>query len=464
MDFYQNRCSTTSGFNRKAVTCQIVEHAGLLYINRNEEGGCMSVKKWFLAWSAFFSICLISSQALAANVTLRYLCYGDGSECEVFRDLLDRFEAKNKGIKVVIDKVGYSVIREQLETRLEAGEGPDMARITNLGGLNKYYLDLSPYVNKRYWEENFAATLPWMRANKNDKGIYGWLTQLTVTGPYINKTMFDKAGVAVPKAGATWDEWAAATRKVQDKLDLYAGMVMDRSGHRLAGPAMSMGAKYFDKNGNPAVIDQGFKEMVKRMIKWHAEDLMPQDVWPAASGAKWKNGGDMFINEDVAFHMSGSWMIGKYASAIGDKFEWIAIPQPCGPGGCSGMPGGAAMVSFKQTKHPKEVAKVMEYCTSEPVLREYYERTLQIPAHKGLAKKGLNYGKDVSPAAAAALQAYTDNFQKILPQAHALQGYSKGFAIYNSTVNYVSQAITGDLTEKEAYKKIEEEIAAALKN
>ena len=122
------------------------------------------------------------------------------------------------------------------------------------------------------------------------------------------------------------------------------------------------------------------------------------------------------------------------------------------------------MVSFKQTKYPKQVAKVMEFLTSEPILKEYYEKTLQIPAHKGLAKKGLNYGSDVSPAAAAALQSFTDNFQKILPQAHALQGYSKGFAIYNSTVNYVSQAITGDLTEKEAYQKIEEEINAALKN
>ncbi len=424
----------------------------------------MGIKRFFIALSALLTFFLISSQPLFADVTLRYLCYGDGSECEVFRELLDQFEAKNKGIKVAIDKVGYSVIREQLETRLEAGEGPDMARVTNLGGLNKYYLDLRPYINKGYWEENFSATLPWMRANKSDKGIYGWLTQLTVTGPYINKTMFDQAGVAVPKKGATWDDWAKAVAMVQDKLNLYAGMVMDRSGHRLAGPAMSMGAKYFDAAGNPAVIDKGFKAMVQRMIKWHADGLMPQDVWPAASGAKWKNGGDMFINEDVVFHMSGSWMIGKYASTIGDKFEWLAIPQPCGPGGCSGMPGGAAMVSFKQTKYPKQVATVMEYLTSEPVLREYYERTLQIPAHKGLAAKGLNYGKDVSPAAAAALAAYTKNFGKILPQAHALQGYSKGFAIYNSTVNYVSQAITGDLTEDEAYQKIEEEIAAALKN
>ncbi len=422
------------------------------------------MKKLRLALLGLLLLPLVAaSQALAQDVTLRYLCYGDANECEVSRDLLDQFESKNPGIKVVVDKVGYTVIREQLETRLEAGEGPDMARVTNLGGLNKYYLDLTPYVDANYWESNFATTLPWMRAGSSDKGIYGWLTQLTVTGPYVNKTMFDQTGVAMPAEGATWDDWAKAVSEVQEKLDLYAGMVMDRSGHRLAGPAMSMGAKYFDSSGNPAVIDDGFKSMVQRMVQWHEDGLMPDDVWPAASGAKWKNGGDMFINEDVVFHMSGSWMLAKYGSSIGDKFEWVVIPQPCGPGGCTGMPGGAAMVGFKHTKHPEEVGKVMAFMASEPVIRDYYQQTLQIPAHKGLAEKGLNYGDDVLPSVNAGLQMFTNNFQKIIPTAHALQGYSKGFAIYNSTVNFVSQIITGDLTEDEAYQKIEEEIAAALK-
>ena len=37
---------------------------------------------------------------------------------------------------MVVDEVGYDVIRDQLEARLQAGEAPDLARVTNLGGLN----------------------------------------------------------------------------------------------------------------------------------------------------------------------------------------------------------------------------------------------------------------------------------------------------------------------------------------
>lgn len=402
--------------------------------------------------------------AQAQGVSLRYLCYADANECEVARDLLDRFEKANPDIKVTVDKVGFNVIREQLETRLQAGEGPDMARVVNLGGLNKYYLDLTPHINAGYWNENFATTLPWMRVGKDDKGIYGFMTQLTVTGPFVNKTMFDQAGIKMPPAGATWDDWAKAIGDVQKKLKLYSGMVMDRSGHRFAGVAISYGAKYFDANGTPsAVVDAGFKTLTERMVQWHKDGLMPQDMWPGAAGAKWKNGGDMFINGDTAMHIAGSWMIQKFQTDIGDKFEWIVPPQPCGPAGCSAMPGGAAMVAFKSTKNPKEVAKVMEFMVSEPILKEYYERTVQIPAHKGLATKGLTYGKEVGPATQAALKQFTADFAKISPVAHQLQGYQRNVAVFNATVNYVSQAITGTLTNDQAYAKIQEEIDNALK-
>ena len=415
-------------------------------------------------FAAACALTVWTGAALAqAPVELRYMCYADANECDVSRELLDRFEKANAGIKVVIDKVGFNVIREQLETRLEAGQGPDMARVTNLGGLNKYYLDLAPMVDAKYWNDNFGQTLNWMRVGAADKGIYGFLTQLTITGPFVNKTMFAEAGVEMPKAGATWDDWAAAIGQVQKKLGVYSGIEMDRTGHRFAGPAMSYGAKYFDASGKPAVVDAGFKAFSERMVKWHKEGLM-KEIWPGASGARWKNGADQFINKDTVMHVAGSWMIQRYSETIGDRFDWVAIPQPCGPAGCAAMPGGAAMVGFKQTKNPQAVAKVMAFMVSEPVLKEYYERTLQIPAHKGLAQKGLDYGKDVSPQAIAALKAFTANYDKIPPQAHQLQGYQRNVAIFNATANNISQAITGGLTLDEAYKKVDEEVKQAIGN
>ena len=39
------------------------------------------------------------------------------------------------------------------------------------------------------------------------------MTQLTITGPFINRTLFEQAGVAVPSDESdevTWEEWAEA--------------------------------------------------------------------------------------------------------------------------------------------------------------------------------------------------------------------------------------------------------------
>ena len=159
---------------------------------------------------------LVLSQALA-QVELRITWYDDGNEGQVLRDLLDRFEADNSDITVVIDTVPYaSGILETLPLLLASGEGPDMARVTDLGGLQRFYLDLAPLVsNPEYWEENFGPFLSWLRP-EGSAAIPGFMTQLTVTGPYVNKTLFDQAGVALPEGDTSWEEWADLSRQVAE--------------------------------------------------------------------------------------------------------------------------------------------------------------------------------------------------------------------------------------------------------
>ena len=69
--------------------------------------------------------------------------YSDGNEGEVMADLLKRFEKDNPDIKVTLDNVAYKVIQEGLPVQLEAGNGPDIARVTNIKAQAQYWLDLS---------------------------------------------------------------------------------------------------------------------------------------------------------------------------------------------------------------------------------------------------------------------------------------------------------------------------------
>jgi alpha-1,4-digalacturonate transport system substrate-binding protein len=398
---------------------------------------------------------------IASAGEIRVACYSDGNECEVTQELAKRFEAQNADVKVAIDKVPYKAIVEQLPVQLAAGEGPDIARVTDLGGLSKYYLDITPYVkDPKYWETNFGQTLKWLRPTPTDKGIYGMMTQLTVTGPFVNKTLFDQAKVALPGANATWDDWAAATRKVAKATEVPFAMAFDRSGHRFAGAAISQGAKIFDAKGNPT-IDAGYKAMAKKLYDWNRDGTMPKEVWGGVGGSSYRDAFEEFANARVVLYLSGSWQVNRMEKQIGKNFDWIAVPNPCGSGGCTGMPGGAAFVALKRTKNPKDVGRFLDFLASEPVYAEYMAKTDNIPAHAGVAKKGVDY--KVSPAAKAALNVFVADVAKLSPIAYELQGYKYNRALFNPTAQRLGQAIAGEMSLDDALKRIAADIDEQVK-
>jgi alpha-1,4-digalacturonate transport system substrate-binding protein len=411
--------------------------------------------------SSALALGVMTSSAMA-QTELRMTWYNDGNEGDVMRGLLDGFEAANPDIKVILDIVPYAAILEGLPVQLAAGQGPDLARVTDLGGLNEYYLDLTPYVsNPEYWEANFGPFLEWLRPAGNDSAISGFMTQLTVTGPYVNRTLFEQAGVDMPGDGATWSDWAAAVNQVAQALDIPIPMAWDRSGHRVAGPAIAMGAQMFDADGNPALVDQGLKDMATMLYDWHQDGTMSLELWGSVSGSTYLGANEDFANAQVVMYMSGSWQIPQFASTIGDAFDWWAVPAPCGPAACTGMPGGAALVALSGTSHPEEVGILMEYLSSEEVLAQFYGQTLFIPGHLGLAAGGVDFATD-DPRARHALETFAGAVPGISPIAFDLQGYPNNRVMFNALISRLAEAIVGELTLDEAFDRMTQDVEQQL--
>lgn len=404
-------------------------------------------------WLALLVAMAIGGSA-HAQTTLRLTWYSDGNEGEVMADLLKRFEEQNKDIKVILDQVPFKAINESLPVQVAAGQGPDMARVVDMGGMSRYVLDMRPHLkDAAYWDRNFGPFLEWMRPAGDTQSIPGFMTQLTVTGPFVNKTLFDQAGVKMPGEKATWEDWAKATKEVAAKVRAPFPIALDRSGHRFYALAMSQGTKVFDEKGEPRVVDEGFKRAAQLVYDWHKSGVMAKEMWGSVSGTAYRGANEEFKNAQVVMYLSGSWQTSQFDKTVGDAFDWIAVPNPCGSGGCSSMPGGAALVAFKTTKYPKEVARVMDYLASEPVLAEFYSRSLFIPGHLGLAKKGIDY-PSARPQAAAALKMFTANATATSPVAYRMQGYTNNRIIFNAVISRLGQAIAGETTLDEAYKRI----------
>jgi alpha-1,4-digalacturonate transport system substrate-binding protein len=398
----------------------------------------------------------------ASAADIRVMCYQDGIECDVTADLIKRFEAQNAGTKVILDVVPYKSIVEQLPVQLAAGQGPDIARVSDLGGLSKYYLDIGGYVkDPKYWEANFGTTLPWLRPSAADKGIYGFMSQLTMTGPYVNKTLFEQAKVTLPGAKASWDEWVEAARKVAKATQTPAALAWDRSGHRFAGPAISYGAKIFDTKGD-LVLDAGYKSVITKFVAWHKDGAMLKEVWTGSGGSTYADSVGEFTNGRVVMVLSGSWQINRLKKDVGNAFDWVAVPNPCGPAACTGIPGGAAWVGIKTTKSPKEVGLFLDFMAQEANYAEFTSRTENIPAHAGLAKKGVAY-PSATPGARAALGVFSSGVASLAPAAYQFQGYKFNRALMLPTVTRVTQAIVGEISTDEAMTKISADMTDAVK-
>jgi alpha-1,4-digalacturonate transport system substrate-binding protein len=416
-----------------------------------------------LALVALLSLSVVQAQD---PVELRITWYDDGNEGAVLRDQLDAFEAENPDIKVVIDTVDYAQgINQTLPLQIQAGEGPDMARITAFTGLTDYYLNMRDLVaDPEYWDASFPQiAMQAMRPEGDTTGLYGFPNQFTITGPYINRTLFEQAGVEVPSDSSdavTWAEWTEAAKAVAEATGTPYAIAIDRSGHRVAGPAISDGATFFDADGNVTIDTPGFREFAQTMIDWHTEDITPAEVWIGNSGA-YAAAVDFFINGQLVFYMSGSWQIGNFATNIGDTFDWEAVPNPTGTGGSTGMPGGAVMVALKETEHPAEVARVMDYLVQHDNQADFAARTLFIPGHLGLAAEGVDYQTDVE-GAKQSLNMFLSQLPSIAEEAYALNFHPQNTAIFTAIRDRLGQVLTGELTLDDAIVRMQEDVDTAL--
>jgi alpha-1,4-digalacturonate transport system substrate-binding protein len=376
-------------------------------------------------------------------VELRFTYYADGVEADVIQP-----------ITVVLDVVPYKTIDEQLPVQVEAGEGPDLARITNFGAYKDKLLDLRPLMtDAAYYEANFPA--PILAA----LGFGGYPDALTVTGPYVNKTLFDQAGIAIPGEGTTWEQWTEITQQVAVANDVEFAIAIDRTGHRFAGPAMSMGATLINSDGNFTVDTPGFRAFAEIVKGWHDNGITPPQVWLGAEPVNSCIG--PFKAGQVVMCMSGSWQINGLVKDVADAFDWVVVPNPTGPGGSTGIAGGSAVVGFANTQHPQEVAMLIEFLIQAENYATFSANALSLPAQAEVASQGVQFATD-NPMVLAALSAYTAEVTKLTDQAVSLNVHPYAFAYYRNSANRIAQYLSGELTIDEMLVNLQTDIDTAI--
>jgi alpha-1,4-digalacturonate transport system substrate-binding protein len=271
--------------------------------------------------------------------------------------------------------------------------------------------------------------------------------------------LFDQAGIEVPGEGTTWEEWTEITKQVAEATGVQYAISVDRTGHRFAGPAMSMGATLIDADGNFTVDTEGFRAYAELINSWHEEGITPSEVWLV--GDSLNSCIDDFKSGELVMCMSGSWQINGLAADVGDAFDWVVVPNPTGAGGSTGVAGGSAVVAFADTEYPEVVAALVEFLIQPENYGAFSAGTLILPAQTEVAASGVDFQTD-NASVVAALGSFTAEIPKLQDQAVGLNVHPFAFAYYRNSANRIGQYLTGELTLDEALERLQQDIDDAI--
>jgi alpha-1,4-digalacturonate transport system substrate-binding protein len=282
--------------------------------------------------------------------TLQLVLSGDTNQGGAFAAAAKKYKEAT-GITIEVVDVPTADITTKLKNAATANDLPALARVTGLDPIWVNQLqDLTDIAKSRKIDGQFLQEAP-------DGTIPAIPSDLTSVGLFVNKSLFDKAGVAFPSTidkAWTWDELVAAVNQVREKAGAKYGMVMDRSGHRLRAMMYEFGSTAFAKEGDKYAADDAAVETLEYFKKINDDKTMPKSVW--LSG---EDGNAMFKSGQVAAYYSGSWQVADFNKNIKD-FEWMSVPLPKQKVNATNL-GGGFMIAFKDTGADEEAKKFIDW-------------------------------------------------------------------------------------------------------
>lgn len=379
----------------------------------------------------------LSSAQAQETIQLLFGCFEERNECAVYADMLARFSADNPDIQVTVRAAS------QDEILAAAGDGElDIARIADINKLLGGYLDLRPLIGNPAAPDTAFRSVYFeaLRGGVESDAVHGYPDSLGMVAPFVNISAFEAADVALPPADSSWQDWLIALHEVADATGAPYVLAVDNKDHRFAGAAISLGAKYFDADGDLTLPDDsGLREFVRILAELRDQDRTPADTVLGTGKSE-----AYFVAGEALMYLCGSWKAESVAGQVGDAFDWAIVPSPSGPGGGSAIAKATFLVALASTEHPAAVARVFDYLAPAAGVAEFATRSLTVPARESVASSKIPYGTE-DPVVSAALNAFARQVASTSDQALKLDLHPRAADYYEASNTYLRRFFAGDL-------------------
>jgi|WetSurMetagenome_2_1015567.scaffolds.fasta_scaffold51496_2 multiple sugar transport system substrate-binding protein len=367
--------------------------------------------------------------------------------------LVDEFNASQNEIEVKLDVLGWGEGHDTLLTQISGGQAPDLANgnaqwVGEWSGINEV-APLDDLLSKEFLANFVPAGL---QAFTIDGKLMAMPYFLDPRALYYRKDLFEKAGLKAPE---TWDDVFAAAEKLNSPEMNAFGLAFSRASDDmdywwyawLGANGADGNTKLWDENGKSRFnTPEGIAAtqfLVDLAQKYKA--VNPDFV----TAGRDQTLQPLFYNSKLAMLETGSW----YPTLLKNNAPDLQVGIAAIPVAKAGMKHVTAfwpdaIMMFKQTKHPKEAAKFLEWMYGK-------ENRLLFAKQRGVIPERIDVGADPAYAVGDTEKFFVEQLQTAR-NAYETPFPATIYKVYTEAENLVARAVAGEITAEEAMKQAAE--------
>lgn len=384
------------------------------------------------------------------KVELRFILNNDSP---TLVEQIKEFEKENPDIKVNVEKIPLDQFFEKIETMIAGGRTPDLLYTPVLATQRYANMDLLLDVSDDLKEEKEDYLPSALVSVKNGDKVVGVPHFTDSIAVFYNKDLFEKAGVKVPESIEStwsWEEFAAAAEKVKSANNLKYGVSTGSDVSQfLPFLYQNKGTVLSDDQKSAGINSDSSIESIEYFKSLFDKGLASKESFIGSEKSD-----ELFKQGQLPMVITFSGLINSFEKDIqGFEYGVTYLPKKEVTGT---KLGGANIVSFKETKHPKEAVKLMKYLTSEEKMAEFAAKEGVVPTRTS-AQESVDYG------------AIDEGMQTIINEINSVPEFAvKDFSIpeylgYKSILTSEMQSvILGEKSPKEAAESMEKQINSSV--
>lgn len=273
-----------------------------------------------------------ATEAPAEKVTLKVMeTSAFGGQEKTFDEMVQEFQAKNPGITVKYEIVGWRDYYRKLNIVNNSSNGPDVFEVNyeNFKAYSSYDGVLTDLTNVIANDKDFGS-IPYKKIaldafNYNGKQ-YGVGVNFSDVIMYYNKDLFDAKGVKYPDASWTWKDELAAAQKITDPAKGIIGTHAPIQFYEFYKTIAQNGGGIWGSDGKTLTINskqnvEALQWMLDKGNKYKVDGASNDDTWDQADYDL-----NQFIAGKLGMMRAGTWSLGKIKDEA--KFNWDIALEP----------------------------------------------------------------------------------------------------------------------------------------